>query len=59
MYPLTIQGKVFGGLAALVGILVIGMPVGVISTKFFEYFKEMEINSFLEKHYKEDAIKKI
>ena len=46
--PQTIAGKVFASIAAVFGILVIGMPFALISTKFYEYFKQLEMQSFIK-----------
>ena len=36
IFPVTIQGKFFGALCAVFGVLIVSLPVGVISSKFSE-----------------------
>lgn len=49
MYPISIPGKVFGGLCAIFGVLIVSMPVGVISSKFSELLeKEKKEKKFLK-----------
>ena len=52
LVPLSIGGKIFASMAAVVGILVIGMPVAVISTKFYDYFEKLKKESYLKTKYK-------
>ena len=52
LVPLSIGGKIFASMAAVTGILVIGMPVAVISTKFYEYFEKLKKETYLITKYK-------
>ena len=38
IYPTSIAGKVFGGLAAVTGVILIAMPIGLLSSKFNEVY---------------------
>ncbi len=42
IYPITIIGKTLGVITSLVGIAVIALPIGVISTKFMEKMNNNE-----------------
>ncbi len=42
IYPITVIGKTLGVITSLVGIAVIALPIGVISTKFMEKMKNNE-----------------
>lgn len=48
VYPITAMGKVLGSVIALLGIALIALPTGIISSGFFELMKKEEQES---KHY--------
>lgn len=53
LYPTTILGKIFGGICAITGVILIAMPIGLLSSKFNEVYKledsKLEIISRYEK----------
>ena len=51
MYPTTIPGKIFGGLAAVTGIILIAMPIGLLSSKFNEVYSLNESRRDIIKRY--------
>ena len=50
--PLTIAGRIFAGITALSGILVIAMPVAVIGTKFSYMFDELQKKKYVLEEFK-------
>ncbi len=42
IYPITVIGKTLGVITSLVGIAIVALPIGVISTKFMEKIKNNE-----------------
>ena len=51
MYPITIPGRVFGGIAAVCGIILIAMPIGLLSSKFNEVYSLNESKRDIIKRY--------
>ena len=43
VYPMTVMGKVFGGIIALIGIAFIALPTGIISSAFIKKTQELRI----------------
>jgi hypothetical protein len=52
MTPLTVQGKIVGAIAAMIGAFVVGMPVAIISNNFADHMNELEKKKFLNKELK-------
>jgi hypothetical protein len=42
IYPITIQGKIFGSICAVFGVLIVSLPIGVISTKFSQLLEKQK-----------------
>ena len=51
IYPTTIPGKIFGGLAAVTGVILIAMPIGLLSSKFNEVYSLNESKRDIIKRY--------
>ena len=53
MSPVTIFGKLIGGLTAIWGIMIIALPIGLLSLKFNEEFNDFRSkNEIIERHEK-------
>ena len=47
IYPKTVLGKIFGGMCAFCGVLIVSMPIGIISTNFSQVIEQQQ----REKHF--------
>lgn len=47
VYPKTVLGKIFGGICAFCGVLIVSMPIGIISTNFSQVIEQQK----REKHF--------
>jgi voltage-gated potassium channel len=46
VYPITVIGKVIASLMALLGIAVVALPTGIISSAFFEKTRQLKKNAY-------------
>lgn len=44
IYPITLGGKIFGSIIALIGVGVVAIPAGIISASFVEIINEHKLN---------------
>ena len=45
IYPITIGGKIFGTIIALIGVGVVAVPTGIISASFVEIINDYKSNN--------------
>lgn len=57
MSPVSDIGKLFGGLCAVSGILLIAMPVGLLSTNFNKYYEDEMLKTSLAERLKKNKAK--
>ena len=58
IYPVTPLGKLLGGLIALIGIAMIAIPTGIISSSFMHILQQKEQKALQEEKKEEKEVKR-
>ena len=56
MYPTSIFGKIFGGLCAVCGVVILAMPVGLLASNFSENYKQNDYKLKIIEVYKKKSV---
>lgn len=56
MYPTSIAGKLFGGLCAVCGVVILAMPVGLLASNFSENYKQNDYKLKIIEVYKKKSV---
>ncbi len=57
MVPVTFLGKLTASITAILGILIIGLPIAIISENFSNYFKLLKKEKFFKIKFNENEWK--
>ncbi len=53
LYPITTQGKIFGALTAIWGVMLVAIPVGIFGSNFSKVYQKEENKARIRKQLKE------